>query len=126
MRACANGLISGKMSGICVPWAIDEEPNKVCLRCWAGFCGSSATSSKVFHAPQSGHLPTHLLCSPPHCWQIYFVRSFAIHSVLEHVRGDNARSRIVSPHMFYPLTRFTKFRCLHHFHHYQRRALLRV
>src|SRR6266849_1178341 len=88
MRACANGLISGKMSGICVPWAIDEEPSKICRRCWAGFCGSSATSSKVFHAPQSGHLPTHLLCSPPHCWQIYFVRSFAIRDSTFNHRED--------------------------------------
>src|SRR5260370_37495133 len=78
MRGCASGLISGRMSGICVPWAIDEELNRVCLRCWAGLWGRSATSSKVFHAPQSGHFPTHLLCSPPHYLQIYFVRSFAI------------------------------------------------
>src|SRR5579859_410480 len=61
-------------------------------------------SSMVFHAPQSGHLPTHLLCSPPHCWQIYFVRIFAIKTVPEQMKGDNARFRIVSLHLFCPLT----------------------
>src|SRR5258707_8855367 len=32
----------------------------------------------LFHAPQSGHLPTHLLCSPPHCWQTNFMRVFGM------------------------------------------------
>src|SRR5438132_9992129 len=78
MRCCARGLMSGRTRGNCVPCAIDEVPNNAWRRCCTGLWGKSAISSMVFHAPQSGHLPTHLLCSPPHCWQIYFVRSFAI------------------------------------------------
>src|SRR5437764_2593005 len=114
-----------------VPWASGEVfPRRVCRRCWAGLWGSSATSSRVFHAPQSGHLPTHLLCSPPHCWQIYFVRVFAIrNAILEHMRGDNAVYCIVSPHMFYPLfipTRFIRFHRWHYSHHHQLKVLLRV
>src|SRR5256886_10525555 len=106
MRCCARGLISGRTRGNCVPCAIDEVPSNACRRCCREFCGDgkSGTSSMVFHAPQSGHLPTHLLCSPPHCWQIYFVRVFAMrNTILEQMRGDNAVYCIVSPHLFYPL-----------------------
>ena len=47
-------------------------------RGWLALAGCSVVSSSVFQAPQSGHFPTHLLCSPPHCWQTYFVRNLAM------------------------------------------------
>src|SRR6266852_9618831 len=90
MRCCARGLIAGRTRGICVPCAIDVVPNNAWRRCCSEFCGmgKSGISSMVFHAPQSGHLPTHLLCSPPHCWQIYFVRSFANRDSTSNHRED--------------------------------------
>src|SRR5579859_495720 len=79
MRSWASGRISGSTTGICVPWATEEAlPMRAWRRCCAGCCGTSATSSRVFHEPQSGHFPIHLLCSLPHCWQTYFVRSLGI------------------------------------------------
>src|SRR5712691_4824483 len=85
MRCCARGLISGRTRGNCVPCAIDVGPSNACRRCCREFCGmgKSGISSMVFHAPQSGHLPTHLLCSPPHCWQMYFVRVFAMKNLFK-------------------------------------------
>src|SRR5947209_16461968 len=93
MRCCARGLIAGRTRGICVPCAIDVGPNNAWRRCCKEFCGGgkSGTSSMVFHAPQSGHLPTHLLCSPLHCWQMYFVRVFGIKNIDEKVWACGVR-----------------------------------
>src|SRR5580704_10903417 len=96
MRSWASGRISGSTTGICVPCAMEEELHmSVCRRCWVGCCGTSATSSRVFHAPQSGHFPTHLLCSPPHCWQIYFVRNLGIISPKDECLEENKVVKLV-------------------------------
>src|SRR5579883_451827 len=90
MRSCASGLMLGSTTGIDVPCAREDWPMVACRRCWMVFwLGCSTTSSIVFHEPQSGHLPTHLLCSPPHCWQTYFVRIFGMKCVP--IRPDDAR-----------------------------------
>src|SRR6266568_6033556 len=115
MRCCARGLISGRTRGICVPCAIDVVPNNAWRRCCREFCGmgKSGISSMVFHAPQSGHLPTHLLCSPPHCWQMYFVRVFGIRKYRKCGRVECDMSHSTRPHFLYflmPKTR-TKYIC---------------
>lgn len=69
--------------GVCDPFGEPDPPNNICRRCCAGPVGTSTTSSRVFQAPQSGHFPSHLLCSPPHCWQMYFVRTFGMNPFAE-------------------------------------------
>ena len=40
--------------------------------------GSTTVSTSVFHWPQAGHFPAHLLLTPPHSVQVYWIFAFAM------------------------------------------------
>src|SRR5580658_6332938 len=53
--------------------------------------------SRLFHAPQSGHFPNHLLCTPPHWLHRNCVRVLAIEVILPSVhRGRSSYTHAVA------------------------------